>query len=123
MRRALFCLVVLGLFAGCSHNPQGQVDLLRKEIAEYKAKPDDKQKFKIDDDLAKLEGQVAEMEKRDDPRAAEFRSKLESLKEDYDAAKVASMMQDTQKAIQGLGKAFKDGVNSVKDAFKSSTND
>ena len=122
MRRALFCLVALGLFAGCSHNPQSLVDQLRKEIAAYKAKPDDKQKFQIDDDLAKLEGQVAEMEKRDDPRAAEFRSKMESLRQDYEASKMANMMQDTQKALQGLGKALKDGVNSVKDAFKDSTN-
>jgi hypothetical protein len=87
---------------------------------EFKAAPDEKKQANIDEKFAKLEGQIAELQQRGDPKAEELRSQLVSLRADYQAARMAKAVQDAKSAIPGFGEALKDTAKSVQDAFKKS---
>ena len=115
------CILALGaaLLAGCD-NPQRTVDSIRRELTEFKAAPDETKQAKIDASFAKLESQIAVLQKRGDPRTDELKRQLASLRGDYQAAKMAKALQDAKSAIQGFGEALKDTAKSVEDAFKSS---
>jgi dephospho-CoA kinase len=124
MRRAFFIFAVATVLLGGCDSPQRTVDSLRKEITEFKAAPNETRQAKIDEDFAKLEGQIAKLQQRGDAQAEELKSRLASLRNDYQAAKVARAVQDAKSAIQGFGQALKDTAKSVEDAFKKSeTND
>ncbi len=124
MRRALLLLAVAVFFAGCD-NPQKTADRLRQEIVEFKAAPDDKKQAQIELDFAKLEEQVVTLERKDSAKAPGLREQLISLRDDYQAAKLARTMEETRRAIQGVGQAIKEGAQSIGNIFKSSgtTND
>lgn len=123
MKRTLLALAVgAALLAGCD-SPQRTVDSLRKEIMEFKATSDEKTQAKIDESFAKLEGQVAVLQQRGDPKAEEFKSQLVSLRADYQAARMSKAVQDARKAIQGFGDALKETAKGVEDAFKKSDPD
>lgn len=82
LMKRIFVALLLGALAlviGCD-SPQRTVTSLRKEIAEFKAAPDDKRGAKIDQDFAKLERQIAELQQRGDPSADELRNQLVSLR-------------------------------------------
>jgi predicted small secreted protein len=120
LKRAVAVLAVgAALLTGCD-NPQRTVDSIRKQLTEFKAAPDDTKQAKIEIDLAKLESQIAGLEQRGDPRAAEMRRQLDSLRSDYQAAKIAKALLDAKSAIEGFGQAIKDTAKSVEDAFKNS---
>ena len=120
MKRA-FTVLALGaaLLAGCD-NPQRTVDSLRKEITEFKAAPDETKRAKIDENFAKLEGQIAALQQRGDAKADGLKNQLAELRGDYQAARMAKALQDAKSAIQGFGEALKDTAKSVEDAFKNS---
>jgi predicted small secreted protein len=120
MKRPFLVLVLAAVaLAGCD-SPQRTIDSLRKEIMEFKAAPDEKKQANIDEKFAKLEGQIAALQQRGDPKAEELRSQLVSLRADYQAARMAKAVQDAKSAIQGFGEALKDTAKSVQDAFKKS---
>ena len=120
MKRPFLVLVLAAVaLAGCD-SPQRTIDSLRKEIMEFKAAPDEKKQANLDEKFAKLEGQIAALQQRGDPKAEELRSQLVSLRADYQAARMAKAVQDAKSAIQGFGEALKDTAKSVQDAFKKS---
>jgi predicted small secreted protein len=120
MKRPFLVLVLAAVaLAGCD-SPQRTIDSLRNEIMEFKAAPDEKKQANIDEKFAKLEGQIAALQQRGDPKAEELRSQLVSLRADYQAARMAKAVQDAKSAIQGFGEALKDTAKSVEDAFKKS---
>ena len=121
LMKRIFVALLLGALAlviGCD-SPQRTVTSLRKEIAEFKAAFDDKRGAKIDQDFAKLERQIAELQQRGDPGADELRNQLVSLRSEYQAAKISKAVQDARDAIQGFGQALKDTARSVEEAFKN----
>lgn len=124
MKRALLLLAAAVLLAGCDH-PQKTADKLRQEILDYKTAPSDVKQARIELDFAKLEEQVAGLEKKNSPQAPGMREQLISLRADYQAAKLARTVEDARKAIQGVGEAIKDSAQSIGNIFKSSgtTND
>ena len=123
MKRVSIALLVGAmLLVGCD-SPQRTVVSLRNEIAEFKTAPNEKKRVKIDEDLAKLERQIAELQQRGDPSADELRNQLVSLRSEYQAAKISKAVQDTRNAIQGFGEALKETARSVEEAFKDSDTD
>ena len=121
LMKRIFVALLLGALAlviGCD-SPQRTVTSLRKEIAEFKAAPDDTRGAKIEQDFAKLERQIAELQQRGDPSADELRNQLVSLRSEYQAAKISKAVQDARDAIQGFGQALKDTARSVEEAFKN----
>ena len=121
LMKRIFVALLLGALAlviGCD-SPQRTVTSLWKEIAEFKAAPDDKRGAKIDQVFAKLERQIAELQQRGDPSADELRNQLVSLRSEYQAAKISKAVQDARDAIQGFGQALKDTARSVEEAFKN----
>jgi len=119
MKHTLTLLALAVLLTGCD-NPQNNADALRREIAEFKAAPDEKRQLVIDQSFAKLENQIQKLEKRDDPKADGLREQLVALRGDYQAAKVHKALHDAKNAIQGISEAVKDGANSIGDIFKGS---
>jgi hypothetical protein len=105
------------LLVGCD-SPERTVDSLRKEIAEFRIAPDEKTRAKIDQNFAKLERQVADLQQRGDPRAGELRNQLISLRGDYQAARMSKAVQEARDAIQGFGEALKNTAKSFEEAFK-----
>jgi predicted small secreted protein len=119
MKRVSIALLVGAmLLVGCD-SPQRTVASLRKEIAEFKTAPNEKTRIKIEEDFAKLERQIADLQQRGDPKANELRSQFVSLRSEYQAAKISKAVQDTRNAIQGFGDALKETARSVEEAFKN----
>ena len=117
-RLSIAVLLSAMLLVGCD-SPQRTVDSLRKEILEFKTAPNEKTRVKIDQDLAKLERQIAELQQRGDPSADELWNQFVSLRSEYQAAKISKAVQDTRNAIQGFGEALKETARSVEEAFKN----
>jgi uncharacterized lipoprotein NlpE involved in copper resistance len=120
MKQTLTLLALAVLFlAGCD-NPQNTADALRKEIAEFKANPNEKRQLTIDQSFVKLENQIQELEKRSDSKTVGLKDQLISLRADYQAAKVNKALNDAKNAIQGIGEAVKDSAKSIGEIFKGS---
>jgi outer membrane murein-binding lipoprotein Lpp len=119
MKRAIaaFAFSVV-LLAGCD-NPQKTVDSIRRELREFKTAPDQAKQAKIEADFVKLENQIAALRQRGDAKADGLKRQLDSLRGDYQTAKMARALQDARSAIQGFGEALKDTAKSVEDAFKN----
>lgn len=113
-----FFLVVFAL-AGCD-NPQRTIDDLRKEIAAFKAAPDEKKQAVIEAQFAKLEEQINETATKDSIKADLLRRQYAGLQGEYQAAKLARTINDAKNALQGLGEAFKEGAKSFGETLKSS---
>jgi hypothetical protein len=122
--RSVSIALLLGavLLVGCD-SPERTVDSLRKEIAEFRIAPDEKTRVKIDQNFAKLERQVADLQQRGDPRAGELRNQLISLRGDYQAARMSKAVQEAKDAIQGFGEALRNTAKSFEEAFKDAERD
>lgn len=120
MKFPALLLTLCALFlVGCD-NPQKTADSLRREIAEFKTSPNETKQLQIEQSFAKLETQIAELEKRgDDIKADSLKSQLIDLRGDYQAAKMAKALNDAKNAIQGFGEAVKDGAQGLGDIFKN----
>jgi hypothetical protein len=119
------CIIILlgtVLLVGCD-SPERTVDSLRREIAEFRISPNEKTRVKIDQNFAKLDRQVAELQQRGDPRAGELKNQLISLRGDYQAARMSKAVQDAKDAIQGFGEALKNTAKSFEEAFKDAERD
>lgn len=113
---AVSALLATLFVAGCD-NPQSTIDKLQKEIIEFKADPTPEKQVEIEKNFAKLEEQVGKLVAKGDDKANLFKSQLASLRNDYQAAKMAKAMEDAKNAIQGFGEAAKDGVKSIGEFF------
>jgi len=120
MKHTLTLLALAVLFLTGCDNPQNTADSLRKDIAGFKAVPDEKKQLAIDQSFVKLENQIQELEKRGDAKSAGLRDQLTALRADYQAAKVNKALKDAKNAIQGIGEAVKDSAKSIGDIFKGS---
>ncbi len=120
MKHLLTLLALAVLFLTSCDNPQNTADSLRKEIAGFKAVPDEKKQLAIDQSFVKLENQIRELEKRGDSKAAGLKDQLISLRADYQAAKVHRALNDAKNAIQGIGEAVKDSAKSIGGIFQGS---
>jgi hypothetical protein len=115
--RAFLLIALFGL-AACD-SPKSTADTLRKEIATYRATPDDQLEAKIEKDLAKLDGQISDLEaKGKTADAGELRSVRSDLVSDFNAAKLARAIDSARHAIKGFGDAIQQGVQSVEKAIK-----
>ena len=112
MKRALLALTCALVLAGCD-SAQSTADKLRVEIAEFKNTPDDKKQALIEEHFAKLETQLAALQKRGDAKADAISDQLTSLKEQYQTAKLAKALNDAKNAIQGFGQAVKDTAKDI----------
>jgi hypothetical protein len=117
-----FLLFLVLAIAGCD-SPQRTIDSLRKEIAEFKAAPDEKKQAQIEANFAKLEQQIVQMESKDSLKADLLKRQYAGLQGEYQAAKLARTLNDAKNAIQGFGDALKEGAKSFSDSLKSSGTD
>lgn len=116
--RWLLAAACLALVA-CDGPPR-TIDRLRTEIATFKGEPSEALQRKIDEDFARLDAQIAELEKKGDAvNAAQFRSSAENLRSDYRTAKMMRSIQDAKSAVRDIGAALKDAGKSIGDAFRS----
>ncbi len=123
MRRGrAFLLLALLMVTGCN-NPETTIDSLRKEIAAFKAAPDDIKEAGIEKSFIKLDQQIAKVRADGETiTATELERQEASLRGDFRAAKMNRALLDAQKAIQGFGEALKDTGKNLQDAFRSTTN-
>lgn len=117
MKRALLALTFALVLAGCD-SAQSTADKLRVEIAEFKNTPDDKKQALIEEHFAKLETQLAALQKRGDAKADVISDQLTSLKEQYQTAKLAKALKDAKNAIQGFGQAVKETAKDIQQTFQ-----
>ncbi len=113
---SLLTLTALITLAGCN-KAQSTADTLRKEIAEFQAAPSEEKQAIIEQHFAKLETEIAELQKKGSEKAAGLREQLTALQESYQSAKIAKAIRDGKKALQGLGEAFKEGAKGIGEAL------
>jgi uncharacterized lipoprotein YajG len=121
MNRTIAALVCLAMMlAGCD-SPTRTVETAKKQIVEFQAAPNDKTQADVEESLAKLDAQVAVLEKKGDTVQTDlFRRQASRLRSDFQAAKISRAFNDAKNAIQGIGEAFKGAGKVIGDTFKSS---
>lgn len=113
--------MAVAMLVSCD-SPQRTTDQLKKEIQEYKSNPSDAQETQIDNSFAKLNQQIAALEKDGKTdEAAQWKQQSLSLQGDYQGAKLARTIQDAKRVFEGVGEAVKQGAQSLKDAFANPT--
>lgn len=112
-----FCLALA--LAGCD-SPSRTVDTTRSQLTEFQAAPNDKTQAAVEESLAKLDAQVAALEKKGDSTQADlFRRQAARLRSDFQAAKINKAFTDAKNAIQGIGDAFKDAGKIIGGSLKT----
>ncbi len=120
MKRWLALAAVLLALTGCD-SPARTVDSTRRQLAAFQASPDAAKQAAVEASLAKLDDQVASLERKGDTIQADlFRGQASRLRTDFQAAKMARAFNDAKNAIQGIGDAFKDAGKSFSETFKNS---
>lgn len=115
----LFIVAVCAVLAGCD-SPENTVSTARRQLADFQAKPDNEHQAAVEKTLSKLDGQVAELEKKGDAVKADlFRRQAISLKSDFQAAKMARALTEAKNAIQGFGEALKDAGKSFTETLSN----
>jgi len=118
---ATIAIAVSTFLVGCD-TPESTIKSLRKDVQEYTTKPSEELSSQIDQKFQKLDEQIAQLEKSGRTSEAEvLQSQAADLGSQYQAAKVAGAVRNTQKAIQGIGEAFKDTGESIGNIFKEAT--
>ena len=123
MKLRVAAAAALILLAGCD-SPSRTIDAARKQLSAFQAAPNAEKQAEVERSLARLEAQVAELEKKGDHIQADlFRGQASSLRTDFQAAKLARALNDAKNAIQGIGEAIKDAGKSFSETLKNgSTN-
>jgi predicted small secreted protein len=115
----VFFVAICAVLAGCE-SPESTVSTARRQLADFQAKPDNERQAAVERTLSKLDGQVAELEKKGDAvRADLFRRQALSLKSDFQAAKMARALTEAKNAIQGFGEAIKDAGKSFSETLSN----
>ena len=114
----LLILPTLLFFSGCD-SPKKTLDALQREIAAYSIEPtpDADQKIqagfeKLDADIAKLNGSGKTAE------AAALQRQVDTLRSQYDNARLAGSLQKARNAIQGFGESVKNLGEQIGEVFK-----
>ena len=115
------CALAVFLLSGCD-SAQRTVDTARRQLSEFKAAPDNAKQAAVEQSLAKLDGQIAALEKKGDNANADiFRRQASGLKGDFQAARLAKTLNDAKNAIQGFGDALKEAGKSFNDTLRNSS--
>lgn len=123
-RPAKFVLILLSALAlhACGDKPKETVELVRQQLADYKADPTEARQQQVESSLARLDSQIEELEKSDRQSEAQlYRASEENLRADFRSARMLNSLRDAQSAVEGVGSAFKDAGRSIGDAFREVT--
>lgn len=124
MSRLTRFLAACGLaiaLAACD-SPERTVSEASRQIAAYQAAPDAEKQAAIEASLARLETQVGELDRKGDRVKADlFRRQAQSLRSDFQAAKMARALQDAKAAIEGIGQAFQEAGKTIGESFRLPT--
>ncbi|MEI6278950.1 MAG: hypothetical protein WCQ16_06155 [Verrucomicrobiae bacterium] len=120
MNRTAAALVCIALaLAGCD-SPTRTVETTRRQIAEFQASPNDQRQAAVEESLAKLDAQVAELAKKGDAVQSDlYRQQITRLRSDFQAAKINRALIDAKRAIQGIGDAFKEAGKAIGNTLKN----
>ncbi len=119
MKLRVVAAAALLVLAGCD-SPARTAGTARKQLAAFQAAPDAQKQAAVEQSLAKLDAQVDDLDKKGDRGQADiFRRQAFTLRTDFQAAKLASALNNASKAIQGIGEAFKDAGKSFSETFKN----
>lgn len=119
--RLVLCALAALFLAGCD-SAQRTVETARKQLTEFKASPDSARQAALEQSLAKLDGQIAGLEKKGDTVQADlFRRQAAALRSDFQAARLAKSLNDAKNAIQGFGDAIKDAGKSFSETLRNSS--
>ncbi len=106
----------------CGDKPKETVELVRQDLAEYKADPTEARQQKVEASLALLDAQIEKLETSDrESEARLYRASEENLRADFRSARMLNSLRDAQSAVEGVGSAFKDAGRSIGDAFREVT--
>ncbi len=123
--KKLLCAVALAsLLVGCD-SPSRTVETASEQISAFQAAPDAEKKIAIENSLAKLDAQIEELSKKGDNVQADlFRRQAQSLRSDFQVAKMSQAIDSAKNAIEGIGQAFKEAGKTIGETFKAdSTNE
>ena len=108
----ILCAFAALFLVGCD-SAQRTVDTTRRQLSEFQAAPDNAKLAAVEQSLAKLDRQIADLEKSGDKVQADiFRRQAASIRGDFQAARLAKTLNDAKNAFQGFGEAIKDAGKS-----------
>ncbi|MEI6035639.1 MAG: hypothetical protein WCS65_15340 [Verrucomicrobiae bacterium] len=117
---ALVAICLALAVAGCD-SPARTVEAARRHVTEFQADPNDKTQAAVEESLARLDSQIAGLEKKDDSVQADlYRQQAARLRSDFQAAKIHKALRDAKNAIQGIGDAFKGAGKVISETLQSS---
>lgn len=122
MRRLTNFLIACaaGLALVACDSPERTVSATARQIADFQAAPDAEKQAAIEASLARLDGQVEALAQKGDRVQADlFRRQAQSLRSDFQAAKMARALKDAKNAIEGIGQAFQEAGKTIGETFRT----
>jgi uncharacterized protein YukE len=118
--RKLLAACGLSLALVACDSPEKTVSATSHQIAEFQAAPDAAKQAEIEASLVRLDAQVEALAKKGDRVQADlFRRQAQSLRSDFQAAKMARALKDAKTAIEGIGQAFQEAGKTIGETFRS----
>lgn len=123
-RPAKIVLILLAALAlqSCGDKPKETIELVRQQIADYKADPTETRQHQVEASFALLDAQIEKLENSNRQSEAQlYRASEENLRADFRSARMLNSLRDAQSAVEDVGNAFKDAGRSIGDAFREVT--
>jgi len=119
MKKLLLTLLLPLLFLSACDSPKKTLDSLQREIAAYSIEPGPEAEQKIQAGFEKLDADIAKLnDSGKTAEAAELQRQVDTLRSQYDTARLASSLHKARNAIQGFGQSVKNLGEQIGEVFK-----
>lgn len=120
---SLFAALAILQILGCSR-PEDFVEQAQVHLREFRAEPNAERQAAVETSLTRLQEEVRRLESRGESTKAQMlQEKLETLRAEFAAAKIAGTVLEAQRAVQGFGEAVREAAKSFTEAFKTNSSE
>ena len=114
-----YLLLIPLLFLAACDSPKKTLDGLQNEIAAYSLEPTPDAEQKIQAGFEKLGADIARLnDSGKTAEAASLQRQVDTLRSQYDTARLAGSLQKARNAIQGFGQSVKNLGEQIGEVFK-----
>jgi hypothetical protein len=119
MKKCLHIILPALLILTSCDSPKRTLHGLQRDIAAYSIDPTPEAEQKIQAGFEKLDADIAKLNGTEkNAEAAALQRQVETLRYQYDAARLAGSLQKARNAIQGLGQSVKKLGEQIGEVFK-----
>ena len=119
MKKLPFLLLLPFLFLAACDSPKKTLEVLQQDIAAYSIDPTPASEQKIEVGFDKLDADISKLNASEKTaEAAALQRQVDSLRSQYNTARLAGSLQKARDAIEGVGQSFKNLGEQISEAFK-----